>query len=189
MERTHAALNGMSISEKLSEKMLADEGIASVIRDLRLAGTKLADIGNELLDRSLVEQTVGKGVLVSAVSRTARLLLGNIIANEIAAKNRHVVTADELGDGWKTWQAAGTLAAAKAKGHYWEFEHDRILRDVVETYCDASWDEISWFLRHQHGIEANAKACSVRYYKITRMTPVDDEGSDAVEIFHIDDYR
>lgn len=193
MERSPKALVGISVSEKLSERMLGDDVVSSVIREMRTRGNKLADIGKELRQRSLVEQSVGEGVLVSAISKAARRLIGDELSREVAAKNKYVVTAEDLGDGWKRGQVAATVAAAKQKGHYWEYEHDRQLAVVADSLAGERgipWEEVAWVLEHQHGILTNAKGCRMRYYKITRSEPdAATDSSEEPQTFHIDDYR
>lgn len=193
------AMTGMHVASKLAEDFLNNTQTSSRIRELRTTDSTLAEIVDTLLRDGLVPSDASISVVTSAVSTAARTLLGPEAADEIAARNRHVLTDDERQDAWRAWQAAGTEAAAKANGRKWEFEDDRILCETVACHTNGhgtQWEDVAWFLWHQHGIDVGAQACRMRFYKITPhsssrsdLTRNSDNGNEEPITLKIEDFR
>lgn len=160
---------GMATAERIRDDILSNETVSQRIRELRLQRSTYEAIVSTIKEEGLVSGINSKKVLISAVSSASRSLLGRALSKTIADENRHVVTSEDVGDAWKTGQAAATIAAAKLKGHYCEFQDDNNLRDVVRTCTNGhgvAWADVAWIMEHQHGVKANAKGCRMRYYKI-----------------------
>ncbi len=160
------AFAGIAAAKKLKAELLRDPNIVDTIRTLRLQNKMHDTIASALLSQELVERGTSKKVLISAISSTARELLGAELSDAITLETKHVVDAEDIGDAWKEGQAAATRARGQ---HVWEYADDRILCEVVGENTNGHgtpWKEIAWFLEHQHGIRSNAKGCRMRYYKI-----------------------
>jgi hypothetical protein len=162
---------------------------------MRLEGRKLADIGKELLDRSLVEAGVGGGVLVSAISKVARTLIGDELADVIATETRNPGRGGRGRRAENVPVPEASAAGAKARGfQVWEFEQDRLLKETVAACTKdgaTDWEDVSWILERQYGIRSSAHGCRLRYGKAHRALPPDEpeRADDEVMSYKIDDYR